>query len=87
MMLMTEMYVALLPMPVITLPTIRAFIVGAAAVTAEPIANNALPISKMFLLPKTSSLPLPRVIDRPTAHGEDDWTTTRDTAHLSLKSR
>lgn len=85
-MLMTEMYVALLPMPVIILPTSKAFIVGAAAVTVEPIANNALPISKMFLLPKMRSFPLRKVNVRLSTSGETGQATIVDTNHLGLRS-
>jgi len=51
--------VPLLPKPVIAFPTMKAFIVGEAAVRAEPTAKSTLLRSRIrLLLKKTSSFPL-----------------------------
>ncbi len=75
-------------MPVITLPTMNAFMEGAAAVRAEPIANSNLAKSRMFLLLKhTSNFPLSGMVCDVFSNVGRTRLTTVGTYRPCLRSR
>lgn len=63
MMTIMDIYVPLPPKPIIALPRMKAFMDGAAAVSAEPMANRSLETTSIFLLSKkTSNFPLMKIL-------------------------
>lgn len=77
-------------MPVIALPTMKAFMEGAAAVRAVPMANSTLEKSRIFLLLNhTSNFPLSKIFVTSSRKWCEDQTrlTTVGTNHPCPMSR